>query len=345
MAMTAGVGALFGVSASGMKIVAITTPGGPEVLQLADAPDPRAGARRSGAGRRRHRVNRADLLQRQGLYPPPAGAVAWPGLEASGMSARWAQGVRGWTIGDAACALLAGGGYAEKVAVPAGQLLPVPRGVSLVDAAALPEVACTVWSNVFMLAGLRAGECLLVHGGVQRHRHDGHPAGASARRARRRDCRQCGKLERCRELGADILMNYRSEDFVADVARRHRRPRRRCGAGHHGREVPGSRTRRAGAAGATWSSSACRAAVKAEIDLAHCCAKRGTLHATALRAQSVEEKSAIVASVREHVWPLLESGAVHPVVHVAPAAGRCGAGAPPHAGVLARRQVVLTVRA
>src|ERR687886_2921165 len=148
-----------------MRAVVVSSPGGPEVLQVEEVPDPVAGFGEivievAAAG-----VNRADLLQRQGNYPPPAGAPEWPGLECSGRIAEVGDGVEGWRIGDEVCALLSGGGYAERVAVPVGQLLPVPRGVDVVSAAALPEVACTVWSNVFMLAGLRPGETLLVHGG------------------------------------------------------------------------------------------------------------------------------------------------------------------------------------
>ena len=164
-------------------------------------------------------VNRADILQRQGNYPPPPGASPYPGLECSGRIAALGPDVdASFSVGDEVCALLSGGGYAEQVAVPAGQVLPVPDGVDLVEAAGLPEVVCTVWSNVFMAAGLRPGETLLVHGGSSRHRHDGDPAGPARRRPGRRAPRvRREKLERCRELGAEILVNYRDEDFVAVV--------------------------------------------------------------------------------------------------------------------------------
>lgn len=297
-----------------MKIIRITQPGGPEVLQPTEVPDPQPGRGEVVLDVAATAVNRADLLQRQGFYPPPSGAVEWPGLEASGIISAVGEGVRGWSVGDAACALLAGGGYAEKVAVPVGQLLPVPRGISLVDAAALPEVACTVWSNVFMLAALKSGECLLVHGGgsgigtmaIQLAHQFGARVAVTAGGA--------DKLARCRALGADILIDYRSEDFVAQV---------RDATGGRGADVvldiigakylsknvevlaPQGRLVVIGLQGGT----------RAELDLAALLRKRGTLFATALRAQSIEEKSAIVASVREHVWPLLESGAIHPVVH------------------------------
>ena len=297
-----------------MKIIRITQPGSPEVLQLAEAPDPQPGRGEVVLDVAATAVNRADLLQRQGFYPPPPGAAEWPGLEASGIISAVGEGVRGWSVGDAACALLAGGGYAEKVAVPAGQLLPVPRGISVVDAAALPEVTCTVWSNVFMLAALKSDECLLVHGGgsgigtmaIQLAHRFGARVAVTAGSA--------DKLARCRALGADILIDYRTEDFVAQV---------RAATGGGGADVvldiigakylaknvevlaPQGRLVVIGLQGGT----------RAELDLAALLRKRGTLFATALRAQSIEEKSAIVASVREHVWPLLESGAIHPVVH------------------------------
>lgn len=297
-----------------MKIIAITAPGGPEVLQLAEAPDPQPAAGEVLLDVAATAVNRADLLQRQGFYPPPPGAVAWPGLEASGTIRALGEGVRGWQVGDAACALLAGGGYAEQVVVPAGQLLPVPRGISLVDAAALPEAACTVWSNVFMLAGLQAGECLLVHGGasgigtmaIQLAHARGARVAVTAGSA--------DKLARCRELGASLLVDYRNEDFVAqvrdftagrgadvvlDIIGAKYLARNVDVLAHQGRLVV------IGLQGGS----------KAELDLNALLRKRGTLYATALRAQSIAEKAAIVARVREQVWPLLESGAVRPVVH------------------------------
>lgn len=297
-----------------MKIIAITTPGDPDVLQLATAPDPQPAPGEVVLDVAATAVNRADLLQRQGFYPPPPGTVAWPGLEASGTVSAVGEGVHDWQVGDTACALLAGGGYAEKVAVPAGQLLPVPRGVSLVDAAALPEVACTVWSNVFMLAGLQAGECLLVHGGAS---GIGTMAIQLAHRRGARVAVTAGstdKLARCRELGADLLVDYRQEDFVARVkdftdGRGADVVLDIIGAKYLARNVEVlAQCGRLVVIGLQGGS-------KAELDLNALLRKRGTLYATALRAQSVAEKAAIVASVREHVWPLLESGAVRPVVH------------------------------
>src|SRR5689334_9361007 len=149
-----------------MRAVTIAEPGGPEVLGWGEVPDPVPGPGEVLVDVAATAVNRADLLQRQGFYNPPPGASAYPGLECSGVVSGLGEGVAGWAVGDQVCALLGGGGYAEKVAVPVGQLLPVPAGVSLIEAAALPEVACTVWSNVFQLAALQPGERLLVHGGT-----------------------------------------------------------------------------------------------------------------------------------------------------------------------------------
>ena len=297
-----------------MKAVVITEPGGPEVLALQDVPDPVAGPGQVVLAVAASAVNRADIMQRTGHYPPPPGAPAWPGLEASGTVVEVGEGVEGWAVGDEACALLAGGGYAEKVAVEAGQLLPVPAGISLVDAAALPEVTCTVWSNVFMLAGLRPSETLLVHGGssgigtmaIQLARQVGATVAVTAGTAE--------KLAACEALGATVLVNYREQDFVeavrdatggrgADVVLDN------MGAKYLGRNVDvlatSGRLVVIGLQGGT----------KAELDLGKLLGKRAAVLATTLRARPAAEKASIVASVREHVWPLLADGVVRPVVH------------------------------
>ncbi|GAA4399571.1 NAD(P)H-quinone oxidoreductase [Fodinibacter luteus] len=296
-----------------MKAITIPEFGGPDALVLADVatPLPRAGevlVRVAAAG-----VNRADVLQRQGHYPPPPGEPDVPGLEVSGTVARLGEGVEGWSVGDEVCALLAGGGYAEQVRVPAGQLLPVPEGVSLVDAAALPEVVCTVWSNVFLTANLQPGETLLVHGGssgigtmaIQL----GHEVGARVAVT----AGSAEKLEACRGLGAEVLVNYRQEDFVervraatdgrgADVVLDN------MGAKYLARNVDvlatNGRLVIIGMQGGT----------RAELDIATLLRKRGAVIATSLRARPVAEKATIVAAVREHVWPLLAAGRVRPVV-------------------------------
>src|SRR4051794_31577440 len=200
-----------------MRAVTIAEPGGPEVLGWGEVPDPVCGPGEVIVDVAATAVNRADLLQRQGFYPPPPGASEILGLECSGIVSEVGDGVTGWKVGDEVCALLAGGGYAERVAVPAGQLLPRPAGVELATAAGLPEVTCTVWSNVFLLARLTRGENFLVHGGS---RGVGTMAIQRAARAGARVFTTGGtaaKLDVCRELGADVGINYRDEDFVARV--------------------------------------------------------------------------------------------------------------------------------
>jgi len=197
-----------------MLAVTIPTPGDLDALVLAEVEDPTPAAGEVLVDVVAAGVNRADLLQRQGHYDPPPGSSPYPGLEVSGRISALGEGVEGWSVGDEVCALLVGGGYAAKVAVPAGQLLPVPSGLSLVEAAALPEVACTVWSNVAMTAGLAEGETLLVHGGgsgigtmaIQIARALGARVAVTAGSP--------GKLDACRDLGADILIDYKEEDFV-----------------------------------------------------------------------------------------------------------------------------------
>lgn len=258
-------------------------------------------------------VNRADLLQRQGFYDPPPGSSPYPGLECSGRVAALGPGVSGWAVGDEVCALLAGGGYAEKVAVPAGQLLPLPKGLGLVQAAALPEVVCTVWSNVFMIAHLLPGETLLVHGGssgvgtmaIQLAKAVGAKVAVTAGTQE--------KLDRCAELGADVLINYREQDFVAEVKKA------TDGAGADViLDIMGAKylepNVRALAVNGRLAIIGMQGGVKGELNIGALLAKRAAISATTLRARPLEEKAAIVAAVREHVWPLVEGGHVGPVV-------------------------------
>lgn len=296
-----------------MKAVVVTAPGGPEALTLQDVPDPVARPGEvvltvTAAG-----VNRADLMQRMGHYPPPPGAPAWPGLECSGTVSQVGEGVVGWAVGDQACALLSGGGYAEQVAVPAEQLLPIPTGVDLVDAAALPEVTCTVWSNVFMLAGLRPEEVLLVHGGSS---GIGTMAIQLARQIGARVAVTAGtpdKLARCAELGAGILVDYREQDFVQEV---------RDATGGHGADVVLdnmgakylARNVDVLATNGRLVVIGLQGGRSAELDLGVLLSKRAAVLATSLRARPAAEKASIVASVREHVWPLVSDGVVRPVV-------------------------------
>jgi len=303
-----------------MKAISITTPGAPEVLQLIDAPDPQPAAGEVLLQVAATAVNRADLLQRQGMYPPPPGASLFPGLEASGTVIALGDGVQGWKVGDTACALLAGGGYAEKVAVPAGQLLPIPKGVSLVDAAALPEVACTVWSNVFMLAGLKSGELFLMHGGSS---GIGTMAIQLARALGARVAVTAGsqdKLDRCRELGAEILVNYRNQDFVEEVKKASDKNAKDGRGANVILDIMGAqylmRNIDALAVKGRMVIIGLQSGTKTEIDLSKVMPKRISIHGTTLRAQSVADKATIVASVREHVWPLVEQGKVKPIVHV-----------------------------
>ena len=296
-----------------MRAVVITEPGGPEVLQWLDVPDPVAGPGEVVIEVAAGGVNRADLMQRQGFYPPPPGAPPYPGLECSGRVRSVGEGVTGWQPGDEVCALLSGGGYAEQVAVPQGQLMPVPGSVGVITAAAFPETACTVYANVFSLARLAEGEMLLVHGGsggigtmaIQLAKAFGARVACTAGSPR--------KLARCRELGADVAIDYRTEDFVAAV---------RAATGGAGADVildiMGAsylaRNLAALATGGRLVVIGRQGGSRAEIDLGVLQAKRASLHATTLRARPAEEKAAVVAAVRANVWPLISAGRVTAVI-------------------------------
>lgn len=296
-----------------VRAVLVSSPGGPDVLQPGEVPEPEPAAHEVVVDVAAAGVNRADLLQRAGRYPVPAGAPPWPGLECSGTVAVLGTDVTGWSVGDRVCALLDGGGYAERVAVRASQLLPVPDGVSLEEAAALPEAAATVWSNVHMTAGLRAGETLLVHGGssgvgtfaVQL---------ASARGARVAvTAGSAAKLAACRELGAEVLVNYRERDFVAEVLA----ATDGWGADVVLDPVGGSylaRNLQVLATGGRLVVIGMMGGRSAELDLALLMQRRASVVGTTLRARPWQEKAGIVAGVVEHVWPLVASGRVRPVV-------------------------------
>lgn len=297
-----------------MKAITIREFGEPEGLELAEVDAPRPGPGEVLLDVVAAGVNRADVLQRQGHYPPPEGESELPGLEVSGRVAELGEGVAGWTVGDEVCALLAGGGYAEQVAVPEGQVLRVPRGVPVEDAAALPEVVCTVWSNVFATVHLRRDELLLVHGGssgvgtaaIQMAKAVGATVAVTAGSAE--------KLAVCRELGADITINYREQDFVEELA---------AATGGAGADVildvVGAayldRNIRALATGGRLVVIGMQGGAKAELNLARLVKKRASVHATSLRARPRAEKAGIVAAVCEHVWPLVEAGKVRPVIH------------------------------
>jgi putative PIG3 family NAD(P)H quinone oxidoreductase len=292
-----------------MHAIVIEQPGGPEALVWSEVPDPAPREGEVVVNVTAAAVNRADLMQRQGFYPPPPGAPAYPGLECSGVISAVGPGVAGRSVGERVCALLAGGGYAERAAVPAGQLLPVPQGMSLQEAAALPEVACTVWSNVVDIAGLRKGETLLVHGGgggigtfaIQLGKALGATVIVTARGR---------KHEQLRALGADYTIDYTSADFVdqtralggADVILDI------IGAKYLNRNVdalaPDGRIAIIGMQGGRTG----------ELDLGALMAKRGSVSATTLRARPAEQKARIVQKVRDQVWPLVDAGEIRPII-------------------------------
>jgi putative PIG3 family NAD(P)H quinone oxidoreductase len=298
-----------------MRAVVITESGEPEVLQVQDVPDPEAKpsevlVKVAAAG-----INRADLLQRQGNYAPPPGAPPYLGVECSGTIVALGESVAGWNVGDEVCALLGGGGYAELVAVPVGQLMPVPAGVSLVDAAAMPETTCTVWSMVFggSTGRLQPGERLLVHGGtsgigtmaIQLAHERGAQVYATAGTPR--------KVEFCRQLGATVAINYRDEVFddrVLDETN---------GAGvdvlvDNMGALYLTRNLRALAIGGRLIVLGLQGGRKGELDLGILLAKRATVHAAGLRARPLQQKAEIVAETQHAVWPLIEAGSVRPVI-------------------------------
>ncbi|KAJ8752694.1 hypothetical protein K2173_006496 [Erythroxylum novogranatense] len=280
-----------------MKAVVITKPGGPEVLQLANNEvliNVVATA-----------LNRADTLQRKGSYPPPKGASVYPGLECSGIIE---------AVGDQVCALLSGGGYAEKVVVPAGQVLPIPAGVSLKDAAAFPEVACTVWSTVFMTSKLSAGETFLVHGGssgigtfaIQIAKYQGARVFVTAGTEE--------KLAVCKDLGADICINYKTEDFVTRVKEETGGKGVDCildcvGASYLQRNLDSLNID-----GRLFIIGFMSGAVT-EINLGSVFAKRLTVQTAGLRTRSPENKAQIIHEVEKIVWPAIAAGKVKPVIY------------------------------
>lgn len=259
-------------------------------------------------------VNRADLLQRQGFYPPPPGASPIMGLECSGVVAEVGDGVRDWRVGDRVCALLSGGGYAERVVVPATQLLPVPDGLDLAAAAGLPEAAATVWSNLVMTAGLHAGQLLLIHGGgsgigthaIQIAKSLGARVAATAGSAE--------KLRRCAELGAEVLINYREDDFVEAV--RAQGPGADVildvmGAAYLARNVD------ALAPHGHLVVIGMQGGASGELNLGALLRKWGSIHATNVRnrpATGTGSKAEIIAELRGRVWPLIADGRVVPVI-------------------------------
>ncbi|MEV4704536.1 NAD(P)H-quinone oxidoreductase [Actinoplanes sp. NPDC049316] len=295
-----------------MHAIVIEKPGGPEALVWAEVPDPEPGPGEVVVEVTAAAVNRADVIQRQGHYPPPPGSPPYPGLECSGVIAATAPDVTDHHVGERVCALLAGGGYAERVAVPAGQLLPVPQGMSLQEAAALPEVACTVWSNVVDIARLRKGQTLLVHGGgggigtfaIQLGKALGATVIVTAREA---------KHEQLLALGADLAVDYTIGDFVQAT---------RDFTEGHGADVILdiigakylARNIDALATDGHIVTIGMQGGRKGELDFGALMAKRGTVAATTLRARPVPDKARIVRGVRDQVWPLVDAGAIRPII-------------------------------
>lgn len=296
-----------------MRAVIAPEPGGPEALRITTLPEPVAGSGEVVIDVVAAGVNRADLLQREGNYPPPPGASCVLGMEVSGRLAQVGPEVDGLLVGDEVCALLAGGGYAERVSAPAGQVLPVPRGVDLVSAAALPEATCTVWSNLVSVAGLHAGEWLLVHGGSSGigttaiqiasalGAHVAVTVGTGA------------KAARCIDLGADAAINYKETDFVDDLARI---------TGGSGVDVVLdivgadylSRNIQVLTTGGRLVIIGLQSGSRADIDLGKLLAKRASILSTTLRSRPLDQKAEIVASVRRSVWPMVADRRVVPVV-------------------------------
>lgn len=261
-------------------------------------------------------VNRADVLQAAGKYPPPPGASEIIGMEVSGVIAEIGDGVTEWSVGQEVCALLAGGGYAEYVAVPAGQVLTIPSGVDLVDAAGLPEVACTVWSNVVLIAGLSRGQLLLAHGGAS---GIGSHAIQIARALGARVAVTAGsteKLEFCRDLGADITVNYRDEDFVARL-----RDETNGAGANVILDIMGAayldRNIDALASDGQLVIIGMQGGVKGELNIGKLLAKRARVIGTTLRgrpATGPNSKSDIVQAVTASAWPMVADGRVRPII-------------------------------
>ncbi len=300
-----------------MRAIAISQPGGPEVLQLQTLPEPQAGAGECLIAVEAYGINRPDVLQRKGAYPPPAGASPLPGLEVAGRivsgdgAALAAAGLR---VGDAVCALVAGGGYAERCVAPVEQCLPVPEGWSMAEAASLPETFFTVWSNVFERASLKAGESILVHGGSS---GIGVTAIQLAKAFGARVLVTVGsaaKAQACLQLGADVAINYREQDFVAEVK-----------AATQGRGVDVILDMVAGdyvARGVQCLADdgrmviiAVQGGVKAEFDAGQVLRRRLTISGSTLRPRSLAFKAGIARALKERVWPLLASRTIAPVIY------------------------------
>ena len=298
-----------------MKCIEIRTAGPPEVLTLVDRPDPTAGAgevliRVAAAG-----VNRPDVMQRRGAYPPPPGASDVPGLEVAGTIEGLGDGVRDWRVGDTVCALVSGGGYATRCVAPAPQCLPVPEGLDVVAAAALPEASFTVWTNVFDRGRLRAGETALFHGGSS---GIGTTAIQLAAARGVRVFATAGSDEKCRAceaLGADHCINYRTQDFVEEIRRL---------TDNRGvdliLDIVGGRYVARNLSVLAMDGRLVQIGFMDEeptaaVDFRRVLGRRLTITGSTLRPRSVEEKGQIASALRREVWPLVARGVVRPVVY------------------------------
>lgn len=297
-----------------MRAVVVTSPQGPDGLPVEDLPAPIPGPGEVLVRVRAAGINKADLLQRAGSYPPPPGVTDRLGLEVSGVVAALGDGVTGWSEGDRVCALVDGGGYAELVTVPAAQVLRVPDGIDLLDAAALPEAVCTAWSNLVDVGGLTAGSTVLVHGG------SGGVGVVAVQLAAALGARVlttaggAARAERCLELGAEVAIDHRRDDVL------HRVLEATGGAGVDiVLDVLGAggleTNLRALATGGRLVVIGLQQGRRAEIDLGLLLARRAAVIGTTLRARPPHEKAAIVDSVRQTVWPMLLDGRLRPVVH------------------------------
>lgn len=297
-----------------MTVVEIREPGGPEMLVPATRPMPRPGAgeiliKTLAAG-----VNRPDVMQRTGNYPPPPGASDIPGLEVAGTVAAIGDDVIGWSVGDQVCALLSGGGYASYCLAPAPQCLPVPKGLTMIEAAALPETFYTVWDNLFTRGGLSDGETVLIHGGSS---GIGTTAIQLARAFGARVVVTAGSAEKCAAcevLGAERAINYHEEDFVAVMKEI------TDGKGAHvvldmvGGDYVGRNLNVLGKGGRL-VQIAVQKGTKAEIAVHLIMIKQIVFTGSTLRPRSVAEKAVIARSLAEKVWPVIEAGTVKPLIH------------------------------
>ena len=295
-----------------MRAVIAPEPGGLDALHIAELPVPEPAEGEVLIGIEAAGLNRADLLQRQGFYPPPPGITDVLGLECAGTIAAIGPGVDDFSVGDPVCALLAGGGYADFVAVPAGQVTAIPAGLSTIEAAGFMETTCTVWSNLITVAGLAAGETLLVHGGTS---GIGTTAIQVAKALGAQVVTTVGsdeKADAARQLGADVVINYRSDDFaqaMADAGIAADVILDIIGAKYLASNI------KALAANGRLVVIGMQGGISAELNLAALLGKRASVTATSLRARPVAEKSDIVRETVHNVTPMVESGALHPVVH------------------------------